>query len=212
MSKERILIYRLGSLGDTIMALPCFHLIKNRYPDADITLLTNKPVAHKAAPIESVLGESSFFFDRVINYPIGTRNFFLLLSIVLKIRKLNISTVINISSPRSKAKAFRDRIFFQLAGVKTIIGNPERDEDFEIKIDEATGDYEWEAKRLANRIIQLGLIDLSDSNYWDLKLSKEEQNEATNVLYKLPNNYQFICVCVGTKMSSKDWGIDNWLL
>jgi len=48
---ERVLIYRLGSLGDTVAALPCFHLIERAFPDAERLVLTNVPVSTKAAPL-----------------------------------------------------------------------------------------------------------------------------------------------------------------
>jgi hypothetical protein len=45
------------------------------FPGAEITLLTNKPVASKAAAIESVLGKN-YFFSRVLSYPVGIKEFF----------------------------------------------------------------------------------------------------------------------------------------
>src|SRR4051794_27946342 len=38
---KRIVVYRLGSLGDTLVVLPAFHLVRRAYPDSEITLLTN---------------------------------------------------------------------------------------------------------------------------------------------------------------------------
>ena len=69
----RILIYRLGSLGDTVIALPCFRLIRSRHPTAEITVLTNLPVSGKAAAIEAVL-ENTGLVDRFIPYPVGLRD------------------------------------------------------------------------------------------------------------------------------------------
>ena len=53
---KRIVIYRLGSIGDTVIALPCFKLIKSSYPNHKILVLTNVPVSDKTAPLMSVLG------------------------------------------------------------------------------------------------------------------------------------------------------------
>ncbi len=69
---SRIVIYRLGSLGDTIAALPCFHLIERAYPDAERIVLTNVPVSSKAAPLEAVL-KAGGFIHRSIPYPLGVR-------------------------------------------------------------------------------------------------------------------------------------------
>jgi hypothetical protein len=56
MATERVLLYRLGSLGDMVVALPALHLVARTFPDAERRLLTNDPVSAKAAPAEAVLG------------------------------------------------------------------------------------------------------------------------------------------------------------
>ena len=55
---KKVLIYRLGSLGDTTVALPCFHLIERAFPASERVLLTNFPVHAKAPASAAVLGDS----------------------------------------------------------------------------------------------------------------------------------------------------------
>ncbi len=38
---KKILVYRIGHLGDTLVSLPAFWAIRKAYPKAHITLLTN---------------------------------------------------------------------------------------------------------------------------------------------------------------------------
>ncbi len=40
---QRVLLYRVGSLGDTMVALPAFHLVARAFPGAERRLLTNYP-------------------------------------------------------------------------------------------------------------------------------------------------------------------------
>lgn len=54
----RILVIRLGSLGDFIQALGPMQAIRRHHPDAEITLLTTPPF--------KALGEASGYFDRVV--------------------------------------------------------------------------------------------------------------------------------------------------
>ena len=51
---RKVLIYRLGSLGDTLVALPCFHLIERMFPGSERVLLTNFPVHAKAPAAAAV--------------------------------------------------------------------------------------------------------------------------------------------------------------
>ncbi len=45
---KRVLIYRLGSLGDMLIALPALHLVARAFPGAERRMLTNIPVNVKA--------------------------------------------------------------------------------------------------------------------------------------------------------------------
>jgi ADP-heptose:LPS heptosyltransferase len=62
---RRILILRMGSMGDTVTALPSFSAIRNSYPDAEIDLLTNKFQPGKAT-IEEIMPVD--FFRRCFYY------------------------------------------------------------------------------------------------------------------------------------------------
>ena len=207
---NRILIYRLGSLGDTVIALPCFHIIKDIFPNADITLLTNKPIVAKAAPLEAVLG-NEYFFDRILSYPVGTRNLKILLQLIKQIRALKIDTLVNLTAARSKKAATRDKWFFRAAGIKNLIAFPSEIADFEPAIDPLTGYYEWEAQRLINRLKPLKQISLNDEHYWDLRLTAQEVQSADAAIADLIHGKQIIAISLGTKCQSNDWEEDNWI-
>ena len=55
MTRERVFIFRLGSLGDMVVALPCFHLIERAFPHSERILLTSYPLESKAPAPESIL-------------------------------------------------------------------------------------------------------------------------------------------------------------
>jgi ADP-heptose:LPS heptosyltransferase len=207
---KKILVYRTGSLGDSIITLPCFHKIRKDFPGAYIVLLTNKPGVSKAAPMESILG-SGYFFDEVLNYPVGVRNPLVLVQLILQLRSMKFDLMINLTTTRlTKASALRDLYFFKLAGIKKLVGFPTAEENVEVRIDPETGEQEWESKRLARRLSYFGNIPLEDDAYWDLRFTKEELQEASSVLHPY-NKRQVIAICAGTKMQSKDWGRENWL-
>ena len=214
---KRILIYRLGSLGDTVIALPVFNKIREQYPDADITLLTNKPIVDKAAPLQAVLGDG-YFYNRILTYPIGTRNPVALFKLLQQIRALKIDAVMYLAGVRvhrtllkTKLTSYRDYLFFKAAGAKNNIGFPLIKEDYELCIDPATGIYEWEAKRLARRFKSLGDIPLDDGQYWNLHLTAEEEQQAEKVLAGIISNGPIFAISSGTKNQANDWEEKNWL-
>lgn len=207
--KKNILIYRLGSLGDTVMALPCFHRIRECYPNAHITLLTNKPVMSKAAPLQAILGEAHFI-DDILSYPVGTRNPILLAKLSAQIRMKAIDTVINITATRSRNADRRDKLFFRSAGVKKLIGFDGIRGKYKAEVDPSSGFLEWEASRLRARIHELGHFSLSEDRYWDLKITASEKAEADRLFQGFTNPHGIIAVNMGTKLAIKDWGENNW--
>jgi len=209
MSGERnILVYRLGSLGDTIVALPCFHLLQRAFPHAEFTLLTNRPESGKTAPIEMILGRGLFYHD-VIDYPTGTRDWKVFAGLVSEIRRRRIDTAVNLCAARGPRAALRDRIFFHAAGVHRKIGWPVQPRDFQLIDNPVTGLKESETQRLLRRIESLGKPDLKDAEWWDLKLTPGELAEA-EMLTSHHRGHPTLTVALGTKMQSKDWGESNW--
>jgi lipopolysaccharide heptosyltransferase III len=208
MPADRILIYRLGSLGDTVVALPCFQLIRRSFPRAEITILTNRPVEAKAAPLTSVLQHSGLF-DHVLDYPIQLREFREILRLRTRIRRGSFDLVVHLTAARGLLSSVRDYLFFRSCGIRKIIGVPFRREDLHVM---QTGDglHEWESSRLARRIRELGVINLEQADSWNLHLTPDEQNGADTLLRSASIAGPFVVVSLGTKLRVKDWTSDNW--
>jgi ADP-heptose:LPS heptosyltransferase len=204
---EKILVYRLGSLGDTLVALPCFHLVRKTYPNSKIIILTNQPISGKAAPAMAIL-QNSGLCDESVSYPVGTRSVKDLAKVHQRIRQIRPGLVINLVESRGLLKSLRDTVFFRSCGVRRIIGTPLRHRDLHVQ-QMSPGEYESESSRLASRLARLGPIDLADRILWKLNLTREERNQA---LEWLPGSHQqFLVVSVGTKLLVNNWGEENWV-
>lgn len=201
-----ILIYRLGSLGDTVVALPALHLVRRVFPEARLSLLTNKPVASKAAAMESVLGPE--FFAEVMDYPVGTRNPAKLLAVAKRIRAGNFDALVNLAAARGRLKALRDRMFFRLCGIRSTFGFPRENSDFTVLLRSDGQLYESESFRLLKRLRVLGEASLDDPASWDLSLKLEELQKA-EALIPSPSE-PVLVACFGTKAQANDWGEENW--
>ena len=209
MYKEGVLIYRLGSLGDTIIALPAFHIVRRAFPESRITLLTNKPVSAKAAAAEEVLGRG-YFFDEVLDYPAGTRNPLILAGLIWRLHRLRIRTAVNLAAFRSDVSNTRDRLFFRAAGVQRFIGFTLQPQDKQPIPNAAKGETEWETERISRRVSGIGMIDLDDPKNWDLRLTPDEISAGQSLLEKLPADRPVVALSTGTKIQAKHWGIEKW--
>jgi heptosyltransferase-3 len=205
---ERVLIYRLGSLGDTVVALPCFHQIARAYPDAERCLLTNIPV-HSKAPTAFAVLEGSGLVHSFLRYPIATRNLGELIALQRRIRAYRAQVLVYLAPRRQAAEVVRDAAFFRLCGIPAMIGLPLARDARSNRLDPATGWYEPEAARLARLMRGLGKIDLEDAANWDLGLTIDEHKRAVEALEPVQGRPLLAC-SVGTKVQAKDWGQDNW--
>lgn len=205
---RRVLIYRLGSLGDTVVALPALHLVARAFPSAERRMLTNVPVNVKAPPAAAIL-EHTGLVDGYVRYAVGTRSIKDLARLWWTIFRWRPDVLVYLGSVRGVASARRDERFFRLCGIRQMVGVPVTEEMQQHRWEEATQTLEPEAGRLARNIDALGDPRLDDPASWDLHLTEEEVARADAALGELVS-MPLISVSVGTKVQSKDWGRENW--
>lgn len=203
-----VIIYRLGSLGDTVITLPCFHQIARAYPDRDKIVVTNHPVSGVAPALEAVLGGSGLI-NKVISYNVGERSRANLIRLMLKIRATGAREMVYLAAGRGIDTIKRDLKFFRYCGIKKVIGAPLTDDLHYNRFYPDTGDIEPETERLARTIEALGPIDLKDRVNWDLGLTQYEHAAADRALEPLGGK-PFFAISIGTKLEINNWGKENW--
>ncbi len=213
-SKQRVLLYRLGSLGDMLIAMPAFHLVARAYPEAERRLLTNMPVHAKAPAAAAVLGDSGLVHG-YMRYEVGTRSPLALARLWWSILRWRPQILVYLAASRGVASARRDAWFFRLCGVRQQIGVPlyeAMQQNFygAASGEACVGDLEPEAARLARNIGALGDARLENAASWDLHLTPEERTRAEAVIGPEALAQRPIAVSVGTKVQAKDWGQENW--
>ncbi|HTY49499.1 MAG TPA: glycosyltransferase family 9 protein [Steroidobacteraceae bacterium] len=205
-ARPKLIIFRLGSIGDTVVALPCFHAVARRYPDHERILFANSPDSARASPVESVL-EGSGLIHGAVHYPVHGGQARRALDLVARLRRIGARTLIYMAPRTSSLQVWRDVIFFRLAGIRTIVGAPFSADQRNCRIDSGSGELEYEAERTARA---LGIpVDLSPSNRC-LSLLPAELTRAAELLAPLPPDFSAVAVSPGAKIPRKDWGEANW--
>ncbi len=205
---KRVLIYRLGSLGDTLVALPALHLVARAFPGSERRLLTNFPVDAKAPPAAAIL-EGSNLVNGYFRYAVGTRSPRELLALWWQLVRWRPQVLVYMGSTRGVESARRDEKFFRLCGIPRLIGIPITEDMQHNRWEDLHQALEPEAGRLVRNLSELGDAHLEDPAAWDLHLTAEEHARAKAVL-SATAGHPVIAVSVGTKVQSKDWGRDNW--
>ena len=122
-----MLIYRLGSLGDTVVALPCFHLIARTFPRGGAVSADQFSGECQGAAAAAVLGDSGLVHG-YMRYTVGTRRVDELLRLAWQIRQFRPDLLVYLMPMRPAKNVRRDRMFFRMAGVRRIVGLPGEEE------------------------------------------------------------------------------------
>lgn len=206
---KRILIYRLGSIGDTVVALPAIRLIARAFPNAEIRILTVFPNGAKVATIETIIGPLELIHG-YFRYPLKTRDPRTLVCLVREIRKWRPDVLVYCAAPRGQFSVLRDVLFFKACGIRCLIGVPWSTQLQRSRKKENSDMWEPESHRLLRCLATLGDGRMDDPTVWDIELTGAERVKADNVLVAWPGRRGFICASIGTKAWVKDWGEDRW--
>lgn len=197
-----ILIYRLGRIGDTMMALPALRLVQRAFADQRRVLLTERAPSHLLSAPHLLAGTA--IIDGCIQYRRGERHPAALWRLARQIRGNGAHTVVYLTEPRGAATIWRDRAFFRLCGIRRFVGLP-------VSRDLRTPrPGESEAGRLARTIADLGDCRLDDPANWRLALSDGERAEAIADIAGWTGGDAFVALDVTAKPAAKEWGEDNW--
>lgn len=155
---RRVLVFHVGSLGDTLVALPSFWSVLRAFPDAHRVMLTKAP-ARGGIPVgRDILEGSGLFHDYMLfegdhhDYgrdPPWWRKWLGVLRLVMALRARRFDLAVYLApSARDPAQTRRDLLFFRLAGISTVLGVDAQPG----LTDPATGQPLKESQRLLGRL------------------------------------------------------------
>ncbi|MDA8430344.1 MAG: glycosyltransferase family 9 protein [Geobacteraceae bacterium] len=205
---QAILIYRIGKLGDTLIAMPAIQAIRNKFPDHRLLLLTEKHTnaAHHISSWD-VLGPTGWF-DAVVIYEVSSglinkiKNFCKLFK---QLRPLGIQHVYNLSPDRSPFQRKRDRFYF-----KNILRIPCYTDSKPFippakNMDGTLPKLEAEWRRLLNLVQEAR----QECDY-RLLIPQQFKGEAANKLdsHCIIPGQRIVAIAPGSKMPAKLWPIE----
>jgi ADP-heptose:LPS heptosyltransferase len=209
---RRILVFRIGQLGDTIIALPAMQAVRNHFPDARMTLLCDRHPGKSFVLASDLLGRCGLF-DEFLSYPVHedqnlTRPWSMA-PLLAAIRRRKFDTMVYLApSVRSPAQINRDRKFFQLAGIKKFIGMSGFAEQPRKIPGKPLPRLASEADQLLDRLRADGIpVSPPGQARADFGLDISEEMEVAAWLARLPADHgrPWIGVGPGSKMPAKRW-------
>ena len=215
---QRILVYRIGQLGDTIIALPAMWAIRKHFPAAYLALLSDRHPGTGYVLAPSVLPKEGLF-DEYISYEarIGGSDPRKLLMVLPRLRQGRFDTLVYLAPRlRTRWQVWRDLTFFRLAGITRFIGQ----RGFEPLPRRASGSplphQEHEADHLLKRLACSGiLVTPPGHGCMDLGLTEAEVAKAQEWLRThvgAEPQGPLIGLGPGSKMPSKVWPEDRYVV
>jgi len=208
----RLLIYHIGSLGDTLVAVPALWAVREAYPDAHITMLTDEqPGASRIQPRDVLDG--SGLIDDYILYPVGKPLAMARLLFRLRVGKFD-SLIYLIHAPSGSRRIRRDACFFRLAGINRFVGTDGFTPYPPMQPGRPMPVVPHVADTLLARLRASGLqTSTTGRGRFDLNIGVSEQGRVDGWRSGLPDDggKPWVAVGPGSKMPSKVWPYERYV-
>jgi heptosyltransferase-3 len=209
IARQRLLIFQIGSLGDTVIAIPCYREIARSHPDAERCILTNFPMNRKMVQAEALLAPCGLI-EGAVEYPMPLRGLKNMFDLFRKLRLLKIDILYYLTPEKSVLNLIRHTAFFKLCGVKDIRGVP-WSRDLRYPREMVPGElWESEASRLLRTLNPKRPAGAPDPSDRVLDLTDAERGAAVHLLEELPGVKRYLAISVGGRVPLNNWGDENW--
>ena len=211
-TSKRILVFRIGQLGDTIVSLPAMWAVRRNFPNAHLALLCDRHPG-KSYVLASDLLRGAGIFDEFLSYPVAASGEILrgsrMAVLLTAIRSRRFDTLVYLAPTNRKPEQIvRDRRFFSMAGISNFIGM----HGFETLEPKRPGKTMMmvprESELLLRRLTASGLtVDPKDVSCMDLGLGPADDAPFFKWRSQLaPDGGRvWIAVGPGSKMPAKRW-------
>ena len=187
---ERLLVFRVGQLGDLLVALPAMWSLRERFPNASITLLGSVVSARAVSAHE--LFEGSGVVDHVVTYPPGWGP--ARVARLLRLWRGRFQAAAYLAPRHRSARQLRrDRRILRMLGVRRFLG---------LERAKAPHPGDWSEARRLFESVSLGAFDGARC---DLGLSLDERAHARELLANDTPARVRVAVGPGAAMPSKVW-------
>jgi len=207
---RRILIYRCGALGDTIVALPAINAIRRQFPNAYVVLMTANEGTEKVCA-DAVLHDFGTI-DAFLTYQ--RRDLWdpwRLRRLLARFLAQRIDLAVHLGSDQnSTLRRWRDRLCFRFAGIRRFVGCRSRKATFfgPLKRDRVT--YPSEVMRMLQEIRRQGIGD--GAVRFDLPIAPRHVARIDAVLSEagVDGSRPLVGLCPGSKQAAKRWPLDRY--
>ena len=207
---NRILIYRPGALGDTIVAVPAIQALRHAYPQAALALMSVRMDTGIWA--DQVLREFGWFDDLITYAPASMKQPGAVAALCRRVRQFAADMVVHLTSEQnSPARILRDRAFFAMAGIPKFVGRPATSVTWYGRRRRDDRVYPPEVDRLLALAVEAGAAP-GRRPVFDLPIGDAARARVDAVLAEaaFEPGRMLIGLCPGSKQPAKRWPVERY--
>lgn len=209
---EKLMVYRIGQIGDTIAALPSLWALRRRFSRSRIVLLSESPAHVTHVPPERILPQDRIL-DGFFKYTSGSspRHILGAWRQVRSLCREGFKSLVYLApSLRGRNQRVRDLLFFRACGIRSVLGARGFPSNPRPLLETGKLQHQvHEADALLARLALDGLdVPAAGLGCMDMCITPEEEAAACgfwNSQCKHPPERGWVAVCPGAKWPSKVW-------
>ncbi len=209
---SNILVFRIGNLGDILVALPAFWLIRRLHPQDRIILLTDEG-GNRTAKVPFSLLQGTGLFDEFMTYRKMTA--FSLLQLLVRCRSRRFATVYYLPpSARSRSQIWRDRLFFRICGIRNLYGFHWQENPYPRRPDGTLEVVCREADYLLSLLEKDGFTVFPEERQcMELSITDGERHTVSGWVEreKIPGHRPWVAFAPGSNMPAKCWPLERFI-
>lgn len=203
---EKILVFRTGSIGDSICAMPAMSHLRAHFQSASIHLLTNAGKGRRnLVSIEALIRPG--IFDTIINYESLSRS-----ELTRRLQEERYDLVIHLTQYNAPfTRLLRDMVYFRfLAGIKSGFGWQHSRIMFFRKTQEKHLLYTDERKRL-NDVLRKNGVSVKSTDRFPFQIAEEDHSKVGQLLASVPAaGRPAIAIVAGAKRPQNRWPVSHF--
>jgi len=207
---QRIVVYRIGNIGDILVTLPTLAAIRDRFPTAHITLLTSP--GQKGAPGAADLLPMGKWHDGIIVYFLsevqdwqGRRK------LLANIRESRFDLFVQLPNQQSRTRdELRNMLFARLAGCRKTAGFAVSQQGYFLREQTLHIPQIQEARRIFDSVVRpLGLGRYSEVL---LPVSARSRSRVAELLRRrgISSDEPFVVLHAGAKRQTNQWPSERY--
>ena len=208
---NRIVIYRCGTIGDTVVSIPAINAIRHHFKDATLVLMTATG-GDGIVWADEVLREFGWF-DAYVRYELFKHwSPRLLWKLITQVKRQHADLLVYLCSDKNSAmKIWRDCFFFRVAGVRRFILCHSSKVTFWGHLRRSDRLYPREVMRLLEAIRWRGIKTLPP--LFDIPVQESHVRRVSELLEeaRLDVARPLVAMCLGSKQQAKRWPIERYV-